>query len=706
MAAPRSNTENIYVHCSPERKFKDGNCFQNDYVEERNVVKLDSEHSSSDLESPAHAKPVTNKVQVKVTVPPDKPVFPQLGTGPLIPSLKDLPPGTSLSQPALSTTRSLTKALQEEYRNACLRRLVKDFCIVKPPITVEEYIRSDRFDGGRFGALPFARRVDGCYPNSVQIKGRTIDTRWGAWTNRWRHWTKIPAALNAPQDCDMAWFRHPSEADYFARVKADIKRIINGDLVFEHVSDLTCHLPRPLTSCYFYAETAIWARDMSTEFRLRRHSDNFSGIQRARPSQPLFVGWHNIEIFHMVLSRRTSWYVPVWEEFYRHWEASPVIIPPSPWAPMLFGQLMMNSDSRVRAYLRANTFLEFVYISFARFLHTAQYGVGFNQLGDPGLKNSQYGVLAPVPCFHQIVIDNHGVLNILKGSSIDHARALLAWERSREIDWSIFPRVMGKTGPYLYYNWVSGEVHPVPERFVKFPLPNLEVDSESPQSNQVKKITLPEMRVAWHRVPCTLQSCQNIVEQYWSPSDEPIVSNARSDRCDEITPNGPEINRESKRDTFETRALTTANEACRAYGIAPVSDGEYLISQIPVWIKAFRDQEARATRDRGRARYLENYEYEARKTERRNMSSHFTRYRGARSGYASDSSGGDYPEVKEEPRLNCRRRATVRYDYDSRNDSRYYNSDYDDAPPRRRPRLVDYDEDPPRRRPRIVHTID
>lgn len=682
MAAPRSNWERNYVQSLFRDRSPGQNLTRQSCGRDLHPVKVESEFEPTVLNGATQPSSVTGEPN------PNTMRDPLDEQAPLRPVSKqptpppdDLPSGTTLSRSASSSIRSLSIALQEDYRKACMGRLIQEFGAVKPPITVDEYIHTHRFDAGRFAALPFAQRVGGDYPHSVRIKGRTISTRWGAWTNRWRNWSKIPAALKAPQDCDMAWFRHPSEVDYFARVKADIKRVINGDLIFEHVSDLTCHLPRPLTSCYFYAETAIWARDMSTEFRLRRHHINFSGIQRMRPCQPLFVGWHNTEVFHMSLSRRPSWYVPVWEEFYRHWEASPVIVSPSPWTPMLFGHLIMKGDSRVRSYLRANAFLEFVYICFARFLHTAQYGVGYNQLGDPGLKHARLGVLAPVPCFHQIVVDNQGVLNILKGSDIDQARALLAWERSREIDWSVFPRVIGKTGPYLYYDWDTGQVLPVPERITKI-IP-LKPEDES-EAGQPRQVTLPEMKVAWHRAPCTLNSCQTIVEQYWRASDEPALSRSGAVTNDGVTTTDAAncCNRNS--DGFETRALTVANEALKTHGVASVRDAEHFIAQVPIWIKAYYSQDTETQHDNGCSLL---HEYRGRRglgTKRSRISSLYLNDGKGRKGYGTESDGNSSEERDEPRRRRHRPRVAVHYGYNSQRDAVCHDTDYDKRPLQRR----------------------
>lgn len=344
-----------------------------------------------------------------------------------------------------------------------------------PPYSVEEYmqlgVQNNWLDARRFDLLELA---DNEWAATVRINGNNVISRQHAWRNRWVHSSDTPKQFPLHNPIDIPWARTEAEYEYVRRMRSVVDGILGGRLGLESVFDVRHMMPYRFDAVPMLANPLNWCRDMSLETRQRM------GISNSGRRVCLFMGWHNVELFGISVPRRPEAYWPVPTDVWTGYESSRTLTVPTPWIAIYFsyardvaaqqdevvdlggGKVRRTACQMTRA-IQFFAMAEFAWLSIARFIYAAQYGVEDHEMADARLNDNQ-GVLAWLGGKTIELIEHWGLVETLTTGGVeDIERSVMAYRRMEEVSWSrVNQQAPDTTGAYLYYDWDNGEVLPVP----------------------------------------------------------------------------------------------------------------------------------------------------------------------------------------------------------------------------------------------------
>ena len=315
----------------------------------------------------------------------------------------------------------------------------------RPPMTVDEYIRTRTPDAARFEAIPKKRGI-----RTPSPRGRVRqENRPTAWNTRWLH---TPHRAPALPGSDLLFVRCAGEEQYQARLLSLFGRYCT--VADPQPGVRLVAFPRPFDRWYSIADRVRWGDNSAKESRLRwRRVDNF------------FHMWHTTEFFAVPLSARGRLY-PALPNGWDAIEAPQYLCVPTPsvmayvaarWMP--HGLAWTFPTPQSRRLVDAILLSEWAVLTLLYFLNTARGGLPFfTKSPDPRLalrsreKHSNRGLLFRLAPRLIQLIRSVGVDAILEGTSFeaDTAEALLDF--SENLDWSLPERSSG----FVWYNWNRG----------------------------------------------------------------------------------------------------------------------------------------------------------------------------------------------------------------------------------------------------------
>lgn len=201
----------------------------------------------------------------------------------------------------------------------------------------------------------------------------------------------------------------------------------------------------------------------------------------------IHVGWHNIEIFGMTYDDRNVWYPLVVNNWNQRLHVSRYLCAPTSYLLHYLGgrfytaledelnRLNYGDDANACQLnnLKFWAFSNYVYcwLFFTSWFHLVFHGVAFRGFESPGLRANHVlfrGVLSPLPPEIFTWIDEWGIRNLLRGSTIPPHLVDAALRVMRLIDWTVIPSASNLLGPYYRYSTLTftGEVDGVPRRQV------------------------------------------------------------------------------------------------------------------------------------------------------------------------------------------------------------------------------------------------
>lgn len=162
--------------------------------------------------------------------------------------------------------------------------------------------------------------------------------------------------------------------------------------------------------------------------------------QRTALCNPIFAGWHNLEMLAVPTKDRYQQYESV-PAFWRNWEASRILCVLSLSTP-LYDYSLFGENAKRFIYLQLETAItELTIVFFVCFSQTVEYGT--DDLFLPARLQStakvcharaNIRVLASLPCKMRASNPKHGGLRIVSDCAVDPVSAIFAFARAGEID--------------------------------------------------------------------------------------------------------------------------------------------------------------------------------------------------------------------------------------------------------------------------------
>lgn len=188
------------------------------------------------------------------------------------------------------------------------------------------------------------------------------DTALGAWQRRWNvlmRW--CVGMLIDMRHADMPFVRCEQEFPYCRRIR---------DLL---ASDATVRVGNPDLEYWFFDKS--YAGNYMLHGGLhRKRSLDIKVCQRTSARNPLFVGWHNLELFEVPPLERRKYYLEV-SEFWREWEPPRLLCVPTPAVFSNYTRAIGDDTPRVSPLFRKIAKTEFFIMAFVCFVRMAEFGV-------------------------------------------------------------------------------------------------------------------------------------------------------------------------------------------------------------------------------------------------------------------------------------------------------------------------------------------
>ncbi len=355
-----------------------------------------------------------------------------------------------------------------------------------PDFGVAQYVShygANFIDAWRFGRL---RRGIGTDRTARFVTGRGVScstrSQYGCWKSRWEHIGNLVKEWAAPPNCDMPWARSVEEERYATAMAQVITNLVRGNTPTNYLEvDVFPRFPI-LVQMSCFSRGPRWVKDFEFETRYRLRFASGRVNNAGSFPHDIMVGWHNTEIHGMTNADRANLFPRVASGWLENLECSRYLCVPTPWVYLYFGSLVTHIDyktgqtrditsaemtalvSRFEAQGRA----EYCWFAFVRWVQLVFYGVSFRGFSDPGLRanNGRFtGVLTLLSPGVQDWVEHKGFGDLMFGSNLPTHLVALAFERMRDIDWSVFPtNAVTNNGPYFRYCAATGEIDTLPPR--------------------------------------------------------------------------------------------------------------------------------------------------------------------------------------------------------------------------------------------------
>lgn len=212
-----------------------------------------------------------------------------------------------------------------------------------------------------------------------------------------------------------------------------LRDALDADMeVTEGAPDLQCwFFNKPYTDLYLMHGGTHKTR--ASKFEIR---------QRTAVRNPVFVGWHNLEMFAVPPRDLSRYYVAV-TGFWRDWEAHRMLCVPSPPVFAYYSGVLGDGGHCFGHLLRATAITEFTITSFVCFIRAAEFGATdlflpprLRAMIDEGRVSASDGVLIPLSLGMRDKILERGLLHIFWDCEVEPVSAVLGFARSSELDWT------------------------------------------------------------------------------------------------------------------------------------------------------------------------------------------------------------------------------------------------------------------------------
>lgn len=113
---------------------------------------------------------------------------------------------------------------------------------------------------------------------------------------------------------------------------------------------------------------------------------------------------------------------------------------------------------------------EFFRFTISSIVETSINGVRYHRETDPRLHHTSSGLIGPVSLEVLQFVRSYGLVRLLENSKYNVVLTYVLIYRIMYMDWKKVGEASLCSQPYLYYEWLSGVVHPVPETKVMEPV--------------------------------------------------------------------------------------------------------------------------------------------------------------------------------------------------------------------------------------------